>query len=199
MIVMIDNFDSFTFNLYQYFAQLDSNVQVYRAHSLTAQDVLRQKPDLVVLAPGPGSPEDAVTCRHILHALQGKVPIFGVCLGHQVIVEHFGGTVIKGTQPMHGKVTAIKHDGRGLFEQLPSPISVTRYHSLTASRERLPGCLDITAATDTGEIMAVRHRDWPIASVQFHPEAILTEFGFEMIQNMYRQALEFEPKEKEPV
>ncbi|RAZ81218.1 anthranilate synthase component II [Planococcus halotolerans] len=188
MILIIDNYDSFTYNLVHYFEQLDPEVLVFQNTEITAEEIDRMAPDLIVLSPGPGRPAKEGASRDVLEKLSSKMPILGVCLGHQAIVEYFGGTVIKGCQPVHGKVFGMTHDRRGLFAGINSPTQVTRYHSLEAQAASMPECLEITARTNDDAVMAVRHRELPITGIQFHPESILTLDGFQMLKNACEQA-----------
>lgn len=196
MILIIDNHDSFTYNLVHYFEQLDNNVLVFQNADITAAEIDRLSPDLIVLSPGPGRPAKQGASREVLEGLSSKIPILGVCLGHQAIVEYFGGAINKGSQPVHGKVFEMTHDRRGLFQGIPSPTQVTRYHSLIAESSSIPECLEITARTSDGAVMAVRHRELPITGIQFHPESILTLDGFQMLQNAFEQAKAWEAAEK---
>lgn len=188
MIVIIDNHDSFTYNLVHYLEQIAGEVRVYQNDEITAQAVKELRPELIVLSPGPGRPAENGATRDILANLGGDIPILGVCLGHQAIVEFFGGRVVKGRQPMHGKTAAMSHDRRGLFEGVESPTRITRYHSLVAERANMPACLEISGETEDGAIMGVRHRTLPVAGIQFHPESIMTKEGYKMLENYYRQA-----------
>ncbi|WP_101842220.1 aminodeoxychorismate/anthranilate synthase component II [Halobacillus sp. Marseille-P3879] len=196
MIVIIDNYDSFTYNLVQYFKQMEERVVVYRNDEITLAQLILQKPTLLVLSPGPGHPGETGICKKALQHFAGSVPVLGVCLGHQLIVEHFGGRTIEGEQPVHGKVTRITHDGRSVFQDLPTPIKVTRYHSLLASLEEMPICLEISAMSEDSVVMAVRHNKFPVEGIQFHPEAILTEYGYEMLENVYTNAVRFMKQKK---
>ena len=189
MIVVIDNHDSFTYNLVHYFRQFDPDVRVFQNAQTTAAELSALAPDLLVLSPGPGRPVRKGATREALEHLSGSIPILGVCLGHQTLIEHFGGNIIKGQQPMHGKVSLITHDGSGLFSGIASPAKVTRYHSLIADKETMPACLEITALSEDGVVMAVQHRDLPVAGIQFHPESILTANGFAMLKNCFDDAL----------
>lgn len=189
MIVVIDNHDSFTYNLVHYFHQFDPDVRVFQNGQTGAAQLKEMSPDLLVLSPGPGRPVQQGATREVLESLSGIIPILGVCLGHQTLIEHFGGKIIKGQQPMHGKVSLITHDGRGLFTGIPSPAKVTRYHSLIADHETMPACLKVTALSEDGVVMAVQHRDLPVVGIQFHPESILTVDGFAMLKNCYDAAL----------
>lgn len=188
MILMIDNFDSFTYNLVQYLMQLGREVKVARNNALTLADIRAMNPDMIVLSPGPKTPQEAGICLSVVQELQDEFPILGICLGHQTIGQAFGGSVQKGLEPVHGKVHPIRHRDTGVFKGLKNPIQVTRYHSLVVDRETLPDCLEITAETLEGEIMGLRHKDKLIEGVQFHPEAILTENGLEMLANFLRLA-----------
>lgn len=188
MIFILDNFDSFTFNLYQYFGEIGEDVVVWRRDQCTIEEIERLNPELIVISPGPCAPKDTQFTLGVLDYFKGKVPILGVCLGHQAIGEIFGGEVIRAKAPVHGKVSPIRHDGLGVFAELPNPLTVTRYHSLTLRRDNLPEELIITSETEDGEIMGIRHRELPIEGVQFHPEAILTEKGHELLANAVKNA-----------
>ncbi|GGC96453.1 hypothetical protein GCM10007216_29060 [Thalassobacillus devorans] len=188
MVVIIDNYDSFTYNLVQYFRLMDEQVLVYRNNQVTVKELQRLGPDLIVLSPGPGSPKDTLGNQVILDTFHAIIPILGVCLGHQAIVTYFGGNVVKGARPVHGKVSRITHDHQGAFHNLPSPALVTRYHSLAAERITMPESLMITAETEDGIVMGVRHKEYPIEGLQFHPESILSETGLQMLENVYRNA-----------
>ncbi|AIY06842.1 Anthranilate synthase, amidotransferase component [Planococcus sp. PAMC 21323] len=190
MIVIIDNQDSFTYNLVHYFEQLDDNVRVFQNDEHIEKQIEELKPDLIVLSPGPGRPIASGASKRVLTALSGHIPILGVCLGHQTIVEHFGGTVTKGEQPMHGKVSTLTHDGKGVFKEITNPTLVTRYHSLVAENT-MPDCLLVTARSEDNMVMAVRHRNFPVEGIQFHPESVLTVEGFHMLKNSYEQAIEW--------
>ncbi len=185
MIVMIDNDDSFTYNLVQYIRDIGFDIRVISNKEMSASDLARLNPEAVCLSPGPGTPDDAGISLSCVNALKGKIPILGVCLGHQTIIQALGGRIIKAAKPMHGKRERINHDGRTLFEGLPSSFKVTRYHSLIAEDVSLPKELEVSARTMAGEIMAVRHRHWAIEGVQFHPEAILTEHGQTMLKQCF--------------
>ncbi len=195
MIIIIDNQDSFTYNLVHYFEQLDQSVLVFQNNELTATQLQERMPDLIVLSPGPGRPAAAGASRDVLTALSGRFPVLGVCLGHQTIVEHFGGKVTKGKQPMHGKVSKLTHDSKGLFNGITNPTFVTRYHSLV-SEEKMPDCLEVTARSEDDAIMAVRHKHLPIEGIQFHPESVLTTEGFQMLENSYRLAKQWKRMNK---
>ena len=188
MLLMIDNYDSFTFNLVQYFGELGQEVRVFRNDQITVAGIAQLKPAQLVLSPGPCSPAEAGVCVDAIKALQGQLPILGVCLGHQSIGAALGGKVIRAQVQMHGKASTIATDGRGVYGGLPERFSVIRYHSLAIERSTLPDCLDITSSTDDGEIMGVRHRELaatrtPMEGVQFHPESILSEHGHAMLKN----------------
>lgn len=196
MIIIIDNQDSFTYNLVHYFEQLDQTVLVFQNDELTAKQIENLMPDLIVLSPGPGRPAAKGASREVLTELNGKIPILGVCLGHQTIIEHFGGRVVKGSQPMHGKVSLMTHDSTGLFAGISNPTTVTRYHSLAAEEVTLPDCLAVTARSEDGAVMAVRHLELPIEGIQFHPESIMTAEGFHMLKNSYRLAKQWKENQK---
>jgi anthranilate synthase component 2 len=188
MLLMIDNYDSFTFNLVQYFAELGEEVRVFRNDEITVQGVADLKPDRLVLSPGPCSPAEAGICVEAIQYFTGKLPLLGVCLGHQSIGAALGGKVIRAQVQMHGKASTIRTDRRGVFCDLPERFSVIRYHSLAIERETLPSVLEVSATTEDGEIMGVRHRELagtktPLEGVQFHPESILTEHGHAMLKN----------------
>ena len=183
MLLMIDNYDSFTYNIVQYFGELGEDVRTVRNDEITLEQIAAMKPDRICISPGPKAPKDAGISLDILREFKGKLPILGVCLGHQAIGEAFGGKVIRAKQVMHGKTSTIAHIGEGVFTGLPSPFTVIRYHSLAIERSSLPACLEVTAWTDDGEIMGVRHKDYDIEGVQFHPESILSEHGHALFKN----------------
>ena len=183
MLLMIDNYDSFTYNLVQYFGELGEDVRTFRNDEITLEQIATLKPDRICISPGPCSPNEAGVSVPLLKEFAGKLPILGVCLGHQSIGAAFGGRVIRAKQVMHGKTSIIHHTGVGVFKDLPSPYTVIRYHSLAIERESLPDCLEVTAWTDDGEIMGVRHKDFAIEGVQFHPESILSEHGHALLKN----------------
>jgi anthranilate synthase component 2 len=183
MLLMIDNYDSFTYNLVQYLGELGEDVQTWRNDEITLEEVERLAPARVVISPGPCTPNEAGVSVPLLQRFAGKIPILGVCLGHQAIGAAFGGKVVLAQQVMHGKTSPVTHTGTGVFKGLPSPYTVTRYHSLAIERASLPDCLEITAWTDDGEIMGVRHRQFAVQGVQFHPESILTEHGHALLKN----------------
>ena len=186
MLLMIDNYDSFTYNLVQYFGELGEDVRVYRNDEITLAQIEQLNPDHIVISPGPCSPVEAGISVPTLQHFAGKKPILGVCLGHQSIGAAFGGKVVRAKQVMHGKTSPVHHHDTGVFKGLPNPLTVTRYHSLAIERESLPDCLEITAWTDDGEIMGVRHKQFAIEGVQFHPESILTERGHDLLQNFLK-------------
>lgn len=183
MILMIDNYDSFTYNLFQYFAEMEQEVKVFRNNEITLDEIEKKAPDQLVISPGPGSPSEAGISMEAIKRFAGKIPILGVCLGHQSIGQVFGGKVVRAGRLMHGKTSKIHHDGSGLFKGIPDNFEAIRYHSLVIDPDMLPDCLEITAQTDIGEIMGVRHRKYPIEGVQFHPESVLTEHGMKMLSN----------------
>ena len=188
MLLMIDNYDSFTFNLVQYFAELGADVRVFRNDEITVQGIRDMRPQHLVLSPGPCSPAEAGVCVEAIQALQGQLPILGVCLGHQSIGAALGGKVVRAGRQMHGKTSRIQHDGRGVYSGLPPEFTVIRYHSLAIERASLPDCLEVTSTSEDGEIMGVRHRELaatasPLEGVQFHPESILSEHGHAMLKN----------------
>jgi anthranilate synthase component 2 len=183
MLLMIDNYDSFTYNIVQYFGELGETVRTVRNDEITLEQIADMNPDRICISPGPKSPKDAGVSVDVLREFAGKKPILGVCLGHQAIGEAFGGKVIRAKQVMHGKTSKIAHTGDGVFKGLPSPFTVIRYHSLAIERASLPSCLEVTAWTDDGEIMGVRHKQFDIEGVQFHPESILSEHGHAMLKN----------------
>ena len=183
MILLIDNYDSFTYNLYQYIGTFTSDIEVVRNDRITLEQIDALDPDGIVLSPGPKSPKEAGICMETVRHFTGKKPILGICLGHQCIGEALGGTVSYAKAIFHGKQSEIEHDGTSVFTGIPSPIRVARYHSLAVQREDLPECLQIMAQTKDGEIMAIRHREYPVVGLQFHPESIYTEHGKRLIEN----------------
>ena len=182
-VLLIDNYDSFTYNLYQYLCELGADVTVIRNDAITVAEARALAPDCVVISPGPGVPRDAGVSVELIRALGPTTPILGVCLGHQAIAEAFGGVVTRAPELMHGKASDIHHDGSGVFANIETPFSAIRYHSLCAAPEAVPDTLEVTARTDTGVIMALRHRTYPVHGVQFHPESILTEHGKDLLRN----------------
>lgn len=185
-ILLIDNYDSFTYNLVQGFAAMGGQVQVYRNDAITVAAALRLAPSHLVVSPGPGRPEDAGVSLAMIAAFAGRVPVLGVCLGHQCLVQHFGGEIVRAKRLMHGKTSLVSHDGRTVFEGLSQPFEAGRYHSLCAEHDSLPDELEVTAQTDQGEIMGVRHRSLPLEGVQFHPESVLTPEGDRLMANFMR-------------
>jgi len=186
MLLMIDNYDSFTYNLVQYFGELGEDVRVYRNDQVTLGEIGAMNPDHIVVSPGPCSPAEAGISVPVIREFAGRFPILGVCLGHQSIGAAFGGQIVHAMHLMHGKTSSIHHANVGVFRGLPQPLTATRYHSLAIERESLPDCLEVTAWTDDGEIMGVRHRQFAVEGVQFHPESILTEAGHELLANFLR-------------
>ncbi len=183
MILLIDNYDSFTYNLYQYLCELGAEVVVHRNDKITLEDVEELSPRGIIVSPGPGSPLDAGISNDVVRSFGGQVPTLGVCLGHQCVGYAYGGAVINAGEIMHGKLSQIHHDGKGVFLGLPNPLEAIRYHSLVVSRQDLPTELEVTAWTDNGLIMGLRHRELPVEGVQFHPESIMTESGKPLLQN----------------
>jgi anthranilate synthase component II len=183
MLLLIDNYDSFTYNLAQYLGELGAEVNVYRNDALTVSEIEAWQPEQIVLSPGPCTPNEAGICLETIRHFAGKIPILGVCLGHQAIGQAFGGKIVRAQHVMHGKLSTVTHDGHGVFTGLPSDVTVTRYHSLAIERDSLPSCLEVSATADDGEIMGVRHRELAVEGVQFHPEAILTEHGHDVLRN----------------
>jgi anthranilate synthase component 2 len=183
MLLMIDNYDSFTYNLVQYLGELGEDVRVFRNDEISLDEVERMGPARIVLSPGPCTPNEAGITLGLIGRLAGRIPILGVCLGHQAIGQAFGGKVVRAKQVMHGKTSRIEHAGLGVFRDLPAGFVATRYHSLVIERESIPDCLEITARSEDGEIMGVRHRTLAVEGVQFHPEAILTEHGHQLLKN----------------
>jgi anthranilate synthase/aminodeoxychorismate synthase-like glutamine amidotransferase len=185
-VVMIDNYDSFTYNLVQYLCELGAEVRVWRNDEITVDAIAGLSPARIVLSPGPCTPNEAGITLEVLERLSGKIPILGVCLGHQAIGQAFGGKVVRAKRVMHGKVSRIRHDGQGVFSGVPDEFVATRYHSLVVERDTLPDCLTLTAQAEDGEIMGVRHRSLAVEGVQFHPEALLTEHGHRMLDNFLK-------------
>jgi len=183
MLLMIDNYDSFTYNLVQYLGELGEDMKVYRNDQITADDVEALSPERIVISPGPCTPLEAGVSNEIIKRYAGRVPLLGVCLGHQCIGHVFGGDVVRAPRLMHGKTSMIHHDGKTIYQGLPNPFEATRYHSLIIKRDTLPDCLEVTAETDQGEIMGVRHKEHKVEGVQFHPESILTKSGKDLLRN----------------
>ena len=182
MLLMIDNYDSFTYNLVQYLGELGEDVSTFRNDQITLDEIEAMKPDRIVLSPGPCAPDQAGVTLGVVERFAGRIPLLGICLGHQAIGQAFGGRVVKSRRVMHGKTDSVSHTGKGLFAGLPPRFEVVRYHSLSVAEEGLPGCLEITARTDDGEIMGLQHRELPVHGVQFHPESIESEYGHEMLR-----------------
>lgn len=183
MILVIDNYDSFTYNLVQYLGELGEEVLVRRNDEIGLEEIAALKPDHILISPGPCTPNEAGVSLALIERFKGEIPILGVCLGHQSIGQAFGGDVIRAERLMHGKTSEIHHDGKGVFRDLPNPFTATRYHSLIVKRETLPDSLEVTAWTDEGEIMGLRHKEYAIEGVQFHPESIITQNGHRMLAN----------------
>ncbi|ANB59247.1 aminodeoxychorismate/anthranilate synthase component II [Anoxybacteroides amylolyticum] len=183
MILMIDNYDSFTYNLVQYLGELGEKLVVKRNDEVTVDEIETMRPDFLMISPGPCSPNEAGISLAAIEHFAGKIPIFGVCLGHQSIAQVFGGDVVRAQKLMHGKTSQIFHDGKTIFSNLPNPFTATRYHSLIVKKETLPTCFDVSAWTTDDEIMAIRHKTFPIEGVQFHPESIMTTHGMELLRN----------------
>lgn len=183
MIVMIDNYDSFTYNLVQYLGEMGEELKVFRNDRITCDEIAELNPTYLMVSPGPCTPNEAGISMELIQRFAGVIPILGVCLGHQSIAQVFGGQVIRADRLMHGKTSEIKHDGYTIFNEIPSPFKVTRYHSLIVERVSIPDCFEISAETNEGEIMAIRHKDYPIEGVQFHPESITTEYGKLLLKN----------------
>lgn len=184
---MIDNYDSFVYNLVQYFRVLYEDVVVYRNDEITVDDIRKLKPSMIVLSPGPCTPNESGVCMDILEQLKTEYKILGICLGFQAMAQSFGGHIIKAPEPVHGKVFPIHHNNEGLFRDLKNPLNVTRYHSLIVDKESLPDCFKISAETEDGIIMGIEHKELPLAGVQFHPEAVLTEQGYELLNNFIKR------------
>ena len=183
MILMIDNYDSFTYNLVQYMGELGAELEIYRNDKISIDEIERKAPRKIVISPGPCTPSKAGISKEVIKHFAGKIPILGVCLGHQSVVEAFGGEIVKAGKLMHGKTSMVSHDNRTIFQNLPDPFEATRYHSLVVNRANLPDCFEISAESDDGEIMGVRHKELAIEGVQFHPESILTVHGKDLLKN----------------
>jgi anthranilate synthase/aminodeoxychorismate synthase-like glutamine amidotransferase len=188
MILLLDNYDSFTYNLYQYLGELGADVTVVRNDEMSAEGVLGLGPRAVVISPGPGTPDQAGISLDLIRRCAGRLPLLGVCLGHQALGQAFGGVVVRAPKLMHGKTSEIHHDGRSVFSGLPVPFTATRYHSLVVDRASVPACLEVSAWTDDGIVMGLRHREHPLEGVQFHPESILTKSGKDLLRNFLRTA-----------
>ncbi len=189
MLLMIDNYDSFTYNLVQYLGELGERVTVYRNDQITLNDVDALAPSHVVISPGPCTPNEAGISVDLVREYGASIPILGVCLGHQSIAQAYGGNIVRAPTLMHGKTSMIEHEGEGIFNELPSPFQATRYHSLVVDESTLPGCFVVTARADDGQIMGIAHREDPVVGVQFHPESILTQYGHKMLHNFLQQNL----------
>ena len=183
MILLIDNYDSFTYNLYQYIGTFDSDIRVVRNDGITIEEIKELSPSHIVLSPGPKSPREAGICLEVIRQFAGQIPLLGICLGHQCIGEAFGAVIAHAKKICHGKKSSVAHDGSGIFSGIPSPLYVARYHSLAILKDTVPDCLEVLAQTEDGEIMAVRHKDFPVVGLQFHPESVYTEHGKRMIEN----------------
>lgn len=186
MFLLIDNYDSFTYNLYHFLGDLGAEVEVHRNDALSAQEAVAMAPEGIILSPGPCDPDRAGICLDVIRLAAGKLPLLGVCLGHQSIGQAFGGRVVRGPEPMHGKTSPVRHENSDVFASLPAPFTATRYHSLIVARDDLPDSLQVTAETDDGVIMGLRHRELPIFGVQFHPESIASEHGHTLLANFLR-------------
>jgi anthranilate synthase/aminodeoxychorismate synthase-like glutamine amidotransferase len=183
MLLLIDNYDSFTYNLYQYLAELGARVEVFRNDQLSVEDALAMGPEHIVVSPGPCTPDEAGISVDLIRAAAGKVPLLGVCLGHQAIGQAFGGRIVPAGEIMHGKTSMVTHDGRGVFAGLPNPFEAIRYHSLAIAPDSVPDVLEVSARAESGVIMGVRHRSLPVEGVQFHPESIMTRVGHDLLRN----------------
>lgn len=191
MILMIDNYDSFTYNLVHYLSELGEKVVVHRNDKITLEDIGRLNPDMIVVSPGPCTPKEAGISVDAIKEFAGRIPILGVCLGHQSVAYAYGGEIIRADRLLHGKTSEIYHDGKGIYKNIPDPFEATRYHSLLVKKESLPDCLEITAWTDQDEIMGIRHKEYMIEAVQFHPESILTKHGKDLLRNFVTLAKEY--------
>ncbi|WP_301885427.1 aminodeoxychorismate/anthranilate synthase component II [Neisseria uirgultaei] len=194
MLLFIDNYDSFTYNIVQYFAELGQEVAVRCNDDITLEEIEALNPQYLVIGPGPCSPKEAGISVAAMRHFAGRLPIMGVCLGHQTIGEAFGGRIVRAKTLMHGKVSPVSHSGKGMFKGLPNPVTCTRYHSLVIERGTMPECLEVTAWTEDGEIMGVRHKEYAVEGVQFHPEALLTEHGHDMLNNFLVEFQNFKPQ-----
>ena len=189
MLLIIDNYDSFTYNLVQYLGELGEDIQVYRNDRIGLDEIAAKRPSHLVISPGPCTPNEAGISVDLVKTFSGKIPILGVCLGHQSIAAAFGGDVVRADRLMHGKTSMIRHDGKTIYQGLDNPFEATRYHSLIVKRETLPSCLEISAETDQKEIMGLRHRSFPVEGVQFHPESILTTVGKDLLRNFLKMRI----------
>ncbi|MGE0267662.1 MAG: aminodeoxychorismate/anthranilate synthase component II [Candidatus Omnitrophota bacterium] len=186
MILMLDNYDSFTYNLVQYLGELGADLKVYRNDVISTEDIQRMRPEKIVISPGPSNPDHAGISLEVIQAFKNKVPIFGVCLGHQCLGQAFGGRIIRAQKLMHGKTSSIRHNGKDIFQDVQNPFNATRYHSLVIERKSMPKCFEITAESEDNEIMGIRHKELPLWGVQFHPESILTTEGKKLLDNFLK-------------
>ncbi len=196
MILVIDNYDSFTYNLVHYLGEMGEEILVFRNDKITLEEIGRMSPEMIVISPGPCTPKEAGVSVEVIREFGGKIPILGVCLGHQSIGYAFGGKIVRAKRLLHGKTSLIYHDGKGIYSGLPNPFEATRYHSLLVDRDSLPRELEVTAWTDEDEIMGIRHREYPIEGVQFHPESILTKYGKDLLKNFLRISREYNEHNK---
>ena len=187
MILLIDNYDSFSYNLYQLAGTLNPDIKVIRNDALTKEEIRALAPQAIIISPGPGRPEDSGVCPEVIKVLGPSIPILGVCLGHQAIAQVFGATIVRAAKVMHGKTSPVTHTSTGVFTGLNNPLTVTRYHSLVIDPPTLPDCFEVTAWSDTQEIMGIRHREWDLEGVQFHPESILSEQGHDLLANFFHR------------
>ncbi|MCM8710921.1 aminodeoxychorismate/anthranilate synthase component II [Clostridium sp. SYSU_GA19001] len=187
MFLMIDNYDSFVYNLVRYFEELDEEILIFKNDKITLEQITKLNPEGIIISPGPKSPKESGICIDIVKKFEGKIPILGICLGHQTIGHVYGADVKCGKEPVHGKVSQINHDSKGVFKNIKNPLNVTRYHSLVLDKNTIPYCLEVTALTSDGVIMGIRHKDYLIEGVQFHPEAELTECGHDILKNFINQ------------
>lgn len=188
MILIIDNYDSFTYNVYQYVASLGYEVEVIRNDKITLDEIEEKQYSGIIISPGPGTPEDAGISKEVITRFAGQVPILGICLGHQAIGEVFGAKVVRAPKPIHGKVSSVYHDGSGIYQGLTQPFTAGRYHSLLVAEESVPDCLEITARTEEGLVMGLRHREFPVEGVQFHPESVLTPEGIKLLEHFLQKS-----------
>ena len=189
MLLMIDNYDSFTYNLVQYLGELGERAAVYRNDQISLNDIDALAPSHIVISPGPCTPNEAGISLELVREYGSKIPILGVCLGHQSIAQAYGGTIVRAPKLMHGKTSMIEHEGQGIFDELPTPFQATRYHSLVVEESSMPDCFEVTARADDGQIMAIAHRSDPVVGVQFHPESILTQYGHNLLNNFLKGKL----------
>jgi len=187
VILLVDNYDSFTYNLYQYLGELGADTRVIRNDELSVDEALALRPERIVISPGPGTPDQSGITLDVIRQAAGRLPLLGVCLGHQALGQAFGGRVVRAPKLMHGKTSEVRHDGRTVFAGLPDPFTATRYHSLVVAPDSVPECLEVSAWTDDGVVMGLRHREYPMEGVQFHPESILTTAGKDLLRNFLEQ------------